>query len=119
MILYTFQEADLFFLYFKDELERFPLAQVHEPTAVLKNDRRETYNNLILFTVIDDPRRKNSPSDMHIFQSVNAPVSRNTKINFAYWVICKAFVRVPTSSGNHGKPGKSQKKVPCMENHGI
>ena len=76
--LYTFQEADLFFIYFKDELERFPLAQVHEPTAVLKNDRRETYNNLILFTVIDDPRRKNSPSDMHIFQSVNAPVSRKT-----------------------------------------
>ena len=23
--------------------------------------------------------------------------------------------RVPTSSGNHGKPGKSQIKIPCME----
>ena len=23
--------------------------------------------------------------------------------------------RVPTSSGNHGIPGKSLKKVPCME----
>ena len=23
--------------------------------------------------------------------------------------------RIPTSSGNHGKPGKSPKKVPCME----
>ena len=23
--------------------------------------------------------------------------------------------RVPTSSGNHGKPGKSLKKVPCMK----
>ena len=23
--------------------------------------------------------------------------------------------RVPTSFGNHGKPGKSPKKVPCME----
>ena len=23
--------------------------------------------------------------------------------------------RVPTSFGNHGKPGKSLKKVPCME----
>ncbi|KAL4224990.1 Phosphotyrosine-binding domain [Mactra antiquata] len=56
-----------------DELERFPLSQIHDPTAVLKNDRRETYNNLVLFTVIDDPRRKNSPSDMHIFQSVTAP----------------------------------------------
>ena len=27
--------------------------------------------------------------------------------------------RVPTSSGNHGKPGKSLKQIPCMENHGI
>ena len=26
-----------------------------------------------------------------------------------------ALVRVPTSSGNHGKPGKSSKKVPCVE----
>ena len=25
------------------------------------------------------------------------------------------FYRVPTSSGNHGKPGKSQIKIPCME----
>ena len=24
-------------------------------------------------------------------------------------------IRVPTGSGNHGKPGKSLKKVPCME----
>jgi len=50
------------------------MANVHEPTAVLKNDRNETYNNLLLFTIIDDPRRKNSPSDMHIFQSINTPV---------------------------------------------
>ena len=27
--------------------------------------------------------------------------------------------RVPTSSGNHRKPRKSLKKVPCMESHGI
>ena len=30
-------------------------------------------------------------------------------------VFLKAYYRVPTSSGNHGKPGKSRKKVPCME----
>ena len=28
--------------------------------------------------------------------------------------ICEPF-RVPTSTGKPGKPGKSQKKVPCME----
>ena len=25
------------------------------------------------------------------------------------------LIRVPTNSGNQGKPGKSLKKVPCME----
>ena len=31
-------------------------------------------------------------------------------------VICfSRLLRVPTSSGNHGKPGKSHKKAPCME----
>ena len=29
--------------------------------------------------------------------------------------IGSAIDRVPTSSGNHGKPGKSLKKNPCME----
>ena len=30
-------------------------------------------------------------------------------------MVLEATARVPTSSGNHGKPGKSQEKVPCME----
>ena len=29
------------------------------------------------------------------------------------------FCSIPSSSENFGKLGKSQKKVPCMENHGI
>ena len=33
----------------------------------------------------------------------------------AYWCL----VRVPTSSGNHGKPGKSRKKIHVWKNHGI
>ena len=33
------------------------------------------------------------------------------KLTGTHCVMC----RVPTSSGNHGKPGKSPKKVPCME----
>ena len=27
--------------------------------------------------------------------------------------------RVPTSSGNHGKPGKLQKKFHALKNHGV
>ncbi|KAJ8299245.1 hypothetical protein KUTeg_023305 [Tegillarca granosa] len=43
-----------------EELERFPIQLVHEPTAIFKDDRREIYTNLILFTILDDPRKRNS-----------------------------------------------------------
>ena len=51
------------------------------------------------------------------------------KENFLHFITKSHMLhRVPTSSGNHGKPGKSQIKIPCMEkswnlikaeNHGI
>ncbi|XP_078332261.1 epidermal growth factor receptor kinase substrate 8-like isoform X2 [Crassostrea virginica] len=56
-----------------DELEKFPLDLVYEPTAIFKDDKREIYNNLILFSVLEDSRKRNGPSDMHIFQSVVNP----------------------------------------------
>lgn len=56
-----------------DELERFSLDLVYEPTAIFKDDKREIYTNLILFTVLDDPRKRSGPSDMHIFQSIANP----------------------------------------------
>ncbi|XP_062606457.1 epidermal growth factor receptor kinase substrate 8-like isoform X2 [Saccostrea cucullata] len=56
-----------------EELERFPIESVHEPTAIFKDDKREIYTNLILFTVVDDIRRRNGPADMHIFQSIISP----------------------------------------------
>ncbi|KAK3603216.1 hypothetical protein CHS0354_036146 [Potamilus streckersoni] len=59
-----------------DEVERFPVHSVLEPTAIIRNDRREVYNNLVLFTVCDDPGRKNVSSDMHIFQSVRTPAQQ-------------------------------------------
>ena len=43
--------------------------------------------------------------DLPVFKSIQPDVS-----------IVKLYnTRVLTSSGNHGKPGKSPKKVPCME----
>ena len=41
---------------------------------------------------------------------INSPKVQGKKTN-KKWVL----IRVPTSSGNHEKPGKSQKKVPCLE----
>lgn len=65
----------IIFPIFQEELERFPIQLVQDPTAIFKNDRREIYNNLILFTIIDDPKKRSSQADMHIFQSSKAPVS--------------------------------------------
>ncbi|CAL1535450.1 unnamed protein product [Lymnaea stagnalis] len=56
-----------------EELERFQIQLVQDPTAIFKNDRREIYNNLILFTIVDDPKKRSSQADMHIFQSCKAP----------------------------------------------
>ena len=59
----------------QEELERFPVQLVSDPTAIFKNDRREIYNNLILFTIVEDAKkRSSSQADMHIFQSIKAPV---------------------------------------------
>ena len=36
-------------------------------------------------------------------------------ICYSFALLISYTIGVPTSSGNHGKPGKSLKKVPCME----
>ena len=52
------------------------------------------------------------------FYSVNLHEDRYIQCQYiqdltvSFELICN---RVPTSSGNHGKPGKLKKKVPCME----
>ncbi|CAG5116293.1 unnamed protein product, partial [Candidula unifasciata] len=56
-----------------EELEKFPIQLVQDPTAIFKNDHREIYNNLILFTIVDDPKKRSPQADMHIFQSSRAP----------------------------------------------
>ncbi|KAL8574358.1 hypothetical protein ACOMHN_057350 [Nucella lapillus] len=56
-----------------EELERFPVQCIQEPTAIFKNDRREIYNNLVLFTVMEEGHKKDAQADMHIFQSVRTP----------------------------------------------
>ena len=45
----------------------------------------------------------------------NVDRNRLTEIPVDVSYIC----RVPTSTGNHGKPGKSQKKFHAWKNHGI
>lgn len=58
------------------EVELFPLDLVHDPTSVISDDKKDIYNNILLFTVLEDPRKKlsssNTPSEMHIFQCVRA-----------------------------------------------
>ena len=51
-----------------------------------------------------------------LFNVCHALFTHLTHITLVFMVIFNSVTyRVPTSSGNHGKPGKSLKKVPCME----
>ena len=53
-------------------MELFPLASIRDPVAV--TDKNGMFNNIALFTVVDDPKSKHSPSDMHIFQVIDQSV---------------------------------------------
>ena len=57
----------------------FPLHLVNDPTSVISDDKKDNYNNILLFTVLDEKemnvtKKKSSkdtpgiPSEMHIFQ---------------------------------------------------
>lgn len=57
------------------EVEVFPLDLVIGPTSVLSDNRQETLNNIVLFTVLEDNRKSKghgitAPTEMHIFQSI-------------------------------------------------
>ncbi|KAL8618908.1 hypothetical protein ACOMHN_020327 [Nucella lapillus] len=82
-----------------EELERFPIHMIQDPTAVFKNDRREIYNNLVLFTVMDDSNKKAAHADMHIFQSVRTPAQNIVDEIFA-------------SKGGRGRVSSAGYKIP-------
>jgi len=62
-----------------EDMERFPLSLVSEPTCATAVDRRvngcDVFDNLVLFTVLEDPVKKTSPPEMHVFQCINRLVS--------------------------------------------
>jgi len=62
-----------------EDMERFPLSLVSEPTCATAIDRRvngcDVFDNLVLFTVLEDPVKKTSPPEMHVFQCINHLVS--------------------------------------------
>lgn len=62
-----------------EEMEHFPIALVSEPTSATASERRsaigsEPLDNIVLFTVLEDPVNKTSPPEMHIFQCLGRPV---------------------------------------------
>ena len=68
-------------VWLQDEMERFPLSLINDPTAVTNEDRRDIYNNILLFTVMGDNYQR-SPSEMHIFQCKSSPVSHHQILKF-------------------------------------
>jgi Phosphotyrosine-binding domain len=63
-----------------EEMEHFPLALISEPTSAMAANRRsaishEPLDNIVLFTVLEDPISKSSPPEMHVFQCISQSVS--------------------------------------------
>jgi Phosphotyrosine-binding domain len=63
-----------------EEMEHFPMSIVSEPTSAMATDRRaavgnEPLDNIVLFTVLEDPVNRASPPEMHIFQCLTRSVS--------------------------------------------
>jgi hypothetical protein len=62
-----------------EEMEHFPITLVNEPTSATASERRsaigsEPLDNIVLFTVLEDPVNKTSPPEMHIFQCLGRSV---------------------------------------------
>uniref|UniRef100_A0A4D5R947 Epidermal growth factor receptor kinase substrate 8 n=1 Tax=Scolopendra viridis TaxID=118503 RepID=A0A4D5R947_SCOVI len=54
-----------------DVVERFPMHLISDPTAFTNTELKNLYNNVLVFIVREDPRKKNvNPAEMHIFQCV-------------------------------------------------
>ena len=62
-------------------MERFPLSLISDPTAIVNEDRRDVYNNILLFTIMGDNYQR-TPSEMHIFQCKSISVSLVTKTSY-------------------------------------
>lgn len=57
-----------------DIVEQFPMNLISSPMAYTGSDPNELYNNILIFIVKEDPKRKTlNPSEMHIFQCVQVP----------------------------------------------
>ncbi|RNA18286.1 epidermal growth factor receptor kinase substrate 8 1 isoform X1 [Brachionus plicatilis] len=61
----------------REELDLFPVDLVSEPTSVISDDKTDPFNNILLFTVLEDIHKQKSPSDlnpteMHFFQCKSA-----------------------------------------------
>lgn len=59
------------------EVEIFPMELVCDPTSVISDDKKDIYNNILLFTVMEDYKKKSvspniptTPTEMHIFQCI-------------------------------------------------
>jgi len=72
-----------------EDMEHFPLSLVSEPTSATAVDRRvngcDVLDNLVLFTVLEDPVKKTSPPEMHVFQCINRLVS---DVAFLHSYVC-------------------------------
>jgi len=62
-------------------MERFPLSLIYRPTAVMLDAAGDTYNNVVVVTVLGDQQQQ-LPAEIHIFQCLKHRAS-TTRITTA------------------------------------
>lgn len=104
-----------------EEREKFPLELVEMPAAFSSDPRVDAYNNLLLFTIPEDPKKKYAPSEMHIFQvlrqSARDLVDEINEIKFR-GSTGKSIAKPspPPSSGSRHSIGEGRSSVPDIRN---
>jgi epidermal growth factor receptor kinase substrate 8 len=128
-----------------NEVESFPVSLVADPTCVISNDKKDTFNNIVLFTVLEDTRKKPSssssnnnatvsggtvsagtpPSEMHIFQCLRP--SHSTEIVDEIYKLKESQRQqqqhqqqehaIPIQHQNQQKPSYHQKMVDANNNN--
>lgn len=85
------------------EVEIFPMDLVRDPTSVVSDDKKDIYNNILLFTVLEDPRRNGgptatTPTEMHIFQCIH---THSAEIVDEIYKVKESYGSSTTSSHSH------------------
>lgn len=99
----------------REELDLFPIELISEPTSVSTDDKSDQFNNVLLFTVLEDLKKNKSlsnsditPTEMHLFQC---------KKHNSNEIVDEIYKAIDTLTFTHSKTSKTQDTVDSMRKY--